>query len=339
LKEEERQEIGVIGAGSWGTTLANLLALKGHKVTLWVRRAELCKSIQEKQENVDYLPGIKLSRNIIPTRSLKDSVKDVTVLAVPSHGLRKVSTEIRSSVSRHTILVSTIKGIEADTFFTMSQLLADVFHDQGLPDFAVLSGPSFALEVCNEQPTAICVSSEKENVSQRVQQLFNTPHFRVYTNSDVIGVELGGALKNVLAIATGICDGLSLGESSQAALITRGLTEMIRLGAKMGANVETFSGLSGLGDLVLTCTGKSSRNHTVGFRLGRGEKLDDILSSMNMVAEGVRTTKAVHSLTKKYNLEMPICDQVYRILYENKPPKTAVLELMTRGLKGEMDEG
>jgi len=174
-------------------------------------------------------------------------------------------------------------------------------------------------------------------VAQRVQQLFNTPRFRVYTNSDVIGVELGGALKNVLAIATGICDGLSLGENSRAALITRGLSEMIRLGAKMGAKVETFSGLSGLGDLILTCTGKSSRNHTVGFRLGKGEKLDEILSSMNMVAEGVRTAKAVYSLTNKYHLEMPICGQVYSILYEKKSPKTAVIELMTRGLKGEMD--
>ncbi len=337
MKEEERQEIGVIGAGSWGTTLANLLALKGHKVILWVRRPELCRSILEKQENVDYLPNIKLSRNIIPTSSLKDSVKDVTVLAVPSHGLRKISTEIRNCVSDNTIFVSTIKGIEADSLFTVSQLLIDVFHDQRLPDFAVLSGPSFAVEVCNELPTAICVSSEKEDLAQRVQQLFNTQHFRVYTNSDVIGVELGGALKNVLAIATGICDGLSLGENSRAALITRGLTEMIRLGVKMGAKIETFSGLSGLGDLILTCTGKSSRNHTVGFRLGKGEKLDEILSTMNMVAEGVRTAKAVHSLTKKYNLEMPICDQVYRILYENKSPKTAVFELMTRGLKGEMD--
>ena len=338
MKEEERQEIGVIGAGSWGTTLANLLALKGHKVILWVRRPELCKSIQEKQENIDYLPGIKLSRNIIPTNSLKDSVKDVTVLALPSHGLRKISTEIRNYLSNNTTLVSTIKGIEAETLFTVSQLLADVFHDQRLPDFAVLSGPSFAVEVCDKLPTAICVSSEKEDVAQKVQQLFNTPQFRVYTNSDVIGVELGGALKNVLAIATGICDGLSLGENSRAALITRGLTEMIRLGVKMGAKVETFSGLSGLGDLILTCTGKSSRNHTVGFRLGKGEQLDEILSTMNMVAEGVRTAKAVHSLTKKYNLEMPICDQVYSILYENKSPKTAVFELMTRGLKGEMDE-
>lgn len=337
MKEEELQEIGVIGAGSWGTTLANLLALKGHKVILWVRRSELCRSIQEKQENVDYLPGIKLSRNIIPTNFLKDSVKNITVLALPSYGLRKISTEIRNCISNNTILVSTIKGIEEDTLFTVSQLLTDVFHGQRLPDFAVLSGPSFAVEVCHERPTAICVSSDKENVAQRVQQLFNTPHFRVYTNSDVIGVELGGALKNVLAIATGICDGLSLGENSRAALITRGLAEMIRLGMKMGAKVETFSGLSGLGDLILTCTGTSSRNHTVGFRLGQGEKLDEILSTMNMVAEGVRTAKAIHSLTKKYNLEMPICDQVYRILYEDKPPKKAVLELMTRGLKSERD--
>ncbi|MEE8423532.1 MAG: NAD(P)H-dependent glycerol-3-phosphate dehydrogenase [Thermodesulfobacteriota bacterium] len=336
--KEELQEIGVIGAGSWGTTLANLLALKGHKVILWVRRPELCRSIQEKQENADYLPGIKLSHNIIPTISLKDSVKDVTVLALPSHGLRKISEEITHCVSDNTTLVSTIKGIEEDTLFTVSQLLTDVFHDQRLPDFAVLSGPSFAAEVTKKLPTAICVSSEKEDVAEKVQQLFNTPYFRVYTNLDVIGVELGGALKNVLAIATGICDGLSLGENSRAALITRGLTEMIRLGMKMGAKIETFSGLSGLGDLILTCTGTSSRNHTVGFRLGKGEKLDEILSTMNMVAEGVRTAKAIHSLTKKYNLEMPICGQVYSILYENKSPKTAVLELMTRGLKGEMDE-
>jgi glycerol-3-phosphate dehydrogenase (NAD(P)+) len=335
LKGVNLQEIGVVGGGSWGTTLANLLALKGHKVDLWVRRDELCSSISENHENVDYLPGIKLSRNLTPTTNLKDAIKGITVLALPSHKLRAILQEIAESVSQDITFVSTIKGIEDESCLTVSQVVEDVFHGKLVPDFAVLSGPSFATEVCQKLPTAICVSSGKKVTAEKIQQLFNTPYFRVYTNPDVIGVELGGALKNVLAIATGICDGLSLGENSRAALITRGLAEIIRLGVKMGSKIETFYGLSGLGDLVLTCTGKSSRNYSVGFRLGKGEKLDEILSSMNMVAEGVKTTKAIHHLTRHYDIELPICEQVYNILYKNKSLQKAVSELMTRDLKGE----
>ncbi|MFQ5900729.1 MAG: NAD(P)H-dependent glycerol-3-phosphate dehydrogenase [Thermodesulfobacteriota bacterium] len=330
------EEIGVIGAGSWGTTLANLLARKGFNVSLWVRRTKLCKSIAEKHENLEYLPDVRLSPDIIPTTSLEESIrKDIVILSLPSHRIRDIIKNVRDSISQDTIIVNTSKGIEEDSLFTVSQVLKDVLSDVSYQGLAVLSGPSFAREVSKRLPAAVCIASENKKVASMVQSIFNTPYFRVYTNLDVMGVEIGGALKNVIAIASGICDGLSLGNNGRAALITRGLAEITRLGISMGARPETFSGLSGLGDLLLTCTGTLSRNHHVGFRLGKRGRLEDILSGMNMVAEGVRTTKAAYLLAKRYDIDMPITKQVYHILYKNKSPREAVMELMERELKRE----
>ena len=329
--------IGVLGAGSWGTTLANHLALKGHPVHLWVRREELCKRIEEEGENPDYLPGVKLSPLVMPTTSLEEAIMDkrFVVIAIPTHGMRRILQDAAPFLSG-AMVVSTTKGIEEGSLLTPTMVLREVVD--GLKGIAVLSGPSFAKEVADRLPTAVTVASEDRVMAEEIQALFTTPYFRVYTSTDVLGVELGGALKNVIAIAAGIGDGLGLGASSRAALITRGLAEMVRLGTRMGARVETFFGLAGLGDLVLTCTGELSRNHYVGVMLGRGYTLPAILSDMKMVAEGVRTARSVHDLAAREGVEMPISERVYRVLYCGLSPREAVLELMTRGLKAEWPE-
>lgn len=333
-------KIGVVGAGSWGTALTNLLALKGFKIDLWVFEKEVKDQIESYRENKVFLPGVSLSDQIYPSNDIEAVVKekDLVLLVVPSHVMRETASKIREHVSKETIVVSASKGIENKTHLTMSGVLREIFYEISGDSFAVLSGPSFAREVVRKVPTVIAVASKSQKVAGFVQHVFATPYFRVYTNNDMIGVELGGSVKNVIAIASGIIDGLDLGLNTRAALITRGLTEMRRLGLKLGANPRTFAGIAGVGDLVLTCTGDVSRNHTVGKKIGEGMKLNEILSEMRMVAEGVKTAKSVYNLSRKLGVEMPISQEVYHVLYDDIAPKEAVRRLMTRDLKHELDE-
>ena len=334
------KRIGVVGAGSWGTALANLLATKGYPIDWWVFEEDLCRRLAEAYENDLFLPGIKLSENLRPTNDLAAVVqdKDLVVIVVPSHVVRELVTRMASHLAPHTILVSASKGIENDTLLTMSQVIKEVIPDLDQDQMAVLSGPSFAREVAMGAPTVVTVASAQLSCAQVVQQAFATPAFRVYTNLDLIGVELGGSVKNVIAIAAGMVDGLGLGLNSRAALITRGMTEIRRLGVAMGANPRTFTGSAGIGDLVLTCTGDISRNHMVGVKIGQGRQLDDVLGEMRMVAEGVKTARSVYNLSKRLGVEMPICHAVFQILYEHLAPRDAVYLLMTRDLKNELDE-
>ena len=338
--EEERiigLRIGVIGAGSWGTTLANLLAKKGFTTTLWVYEEELIGPIATNRENHLYLPGVELDEKIVPTGSLKEACqnKDLLVNVTPSQVVRGIIQHIKDHLSPQSILVSASKGIENDTLLTMSEVIREALSLDEKSRIAVLSGPSFAREVSREIPTAVTIASGNKEQAQQLQQIFSTPYFRVYTNPDVIGVEIGGSLKNVIALAAGISDGLRFGYNTRAALITRGLAEISRLALKMGASPLTLAGLSGLGDLVLTCTGELSRNRTVGMKLGQGMGLDQILKDMKTVAEGIKTTRSAYDLSKKLNVPMPITEQVYNILYQKKDPKEAVTQLMTRDLKVE----
>jgi glycerol-3-phosphate dehydrogenase (NAD(P)+) len=332
------EKIAVIGGGSWGTTLAALLADKGHDVTLWVYEADLAGRMRDTRINDLYLPGFKLPENLMVDSRLGETVKDkdVIVTVTPSHVTRNVLTGLLPEIREGAIFVSASKGIENDSLMTMNDVMEDVLPKGFHHRLAFLSGPSFAREVCKKMPTAVSVASRSPETAARVQNVFNCDYFRVYTNPDVIGVELGGALKNVIAIAAGCSDGLGYGHNTRAALITRGLSEIARLGMAMGANPLTFSGLSGMGDLVLTCTGELSRNRTVGFRLGQGATLKDILSEMKMVAEGVKTTKSAYDLSQKYSVSMPITEQVYKLLYEEKEPNQVVRDLMGRDLKSEL---
>jgi glycerol-3-phosphate dehydrogenase (NAD(P)+) len=266
------------------------------------------------------------------------SQKDLVLIVTPSHVMRDVSGKMRGHIDPHTIVVSASKGIEIGTHLTMSGILAQTLPELSSDRIAVLSGPSFAKEVARQVPTVITVAAHNKPVAAKVQQVFATPYFRVYTSKDMIGVELGGSVKNVIAIAAGIIDGMGLGLNTRAALITRGLIEMRRLGVKLGASPRTFTGTAGIGDLVLTCTGDLSRNHTVGKKIGQGMKLSQILEEMHMVAEGVKTARSVYNLSGKLGVEMPICHQIYHILYEDVPPKQALQKLMTRDLKDELDE-
>ena len=330
-------QIGVIGAGSWGTTLANLLAKKGLNITLWAYEEELITSLAATQENTLYLPGIKLSSTIVPTGSLKDVCqgKDLILIVTPSQVVRHIMQQILPYLSPQQILINASKGIENKTLLTMSEVVREVLLLNDDQRLAVLSGPSFAREVSKEIPTAVTIASKNLDLAQQLQEIFSTPYFRVYTNPDVTGVELGGALKNVIAIAAGISDGLSFGNNTRAALITRGVAEISRLALHRGADPLTLSGLSGLGDLVLTCTGELSRNRTVGIKLGQGMVLSQILKEMRMVAEGIKTAESAFDLSRKMKVAMPITEQVYYILYQNKNPRDAVNELMTRDLKVE----
>jgi glycerol-3-phosphate dehydrogenase (NAD(P)+) len=333
-------KIGVIGAGAWGTALANLLANKGLDVALWVFEQEVCTDILEERENKVFLPGIPLSQNIRPSNDLERVAanKDILLLVVPSHVFRSVAAQVVHCPAEDTLIVSATKGIENRTYLTTSGILKQLLPPRLHTQIAVLSGPSFAKEVAKKIPTAITVAAFDPEVAKAVQNIFATEYFRVYTSDDVCGVELGGALKNVIAIAAGISDGLGLGYNTRAALITRGATEVQRLGITLGANPRTFMGLAGIGDLVLTCTGKLSRNWTVGCKIGQGVKIEAILSDMRMVAEGVKTTRSVYNMSQEMGVEMPITEQIYRMLYEDLDPKEALQTLMTRDLKHELDE-
>ncbi len=333
-------KIGVIGAGAWGTALANLLANKGFNVALWVFEPEVCADILEKRENKVFLPGVSLSANIWPSNDLDQVAanKEMLLLVVPSHVFRSVAVRMVHHPTEKSLIVTATKGIETETHLTVSSILKQLLPPRLQSRIAVLSGPSFAREVAKQIPTAVTVAAFDPEVARAVQSIFATPYFRVYTSGDVVGVELGGALKNVIAIAAGISDGLGLGYNTRAALITRGITEIQRLGIRLGADRETFMGLAGIGDLVLTCTGKLSRNWTVGYKIGQGMKLEAILSEMRMVAEGVKTTRSVYNMSRKMGAEMPIVEQVYRILYEDLDPNEALQVLMSRNLKHELDE-
>lgn len=333
-------KIAVIGAGSWGTALANLLAKKGLSVVLLARREEVAHAIGERHENPFYLPGISLSSRLKATTEAEEILPkaEVIVFAVPSHALRETIRQLKPLLKNPVPLVSTIKGIEEKTQATMSQVLAEELGSSWQAMFTVLSGPSFAEEVAKEFPTAVTLAGYDREITTRIQKLFSCPYFRVYRSTDVIGVELAGALKNIIAIAVGISDGLKLGFNARAALITRGLAEISRLGLRLGANPLTFSGLAGLGDLVLTCTGPLSRNRSVGLRLGKGEKLSQILSDMTQVAEGVRTTASVKELSERLKVEMPITQAVYRVLYQEEDPLKMAQDLLSRELKEEFGE-
>ncbi|HMK44581.1 MAG TPA: NAD(P)H-dependent glycerol-3-phosphate dehydrogenase [Dissulfurispiraceae bacterium] len=327
--------VAVIGAGSWGTTLAALLADKGYDTTLWTHEAELAQSINAERTNHLFLPGQTLPPLLRATDDLSAALSGARFVlnAVPTQHIRSVFTNTAPLLSPETVLVSAAKGIEITTFKTPSMILAELL---GRP-VAALSGPSFAKEVLARQPTAVTLATSNVTVGYMLQELFNTDFFRVYTHDDVIGVEIGGALKNVIAIASGISDGLGLGHNARAALITRGLSEIKRLGAAFGTRDITFSGLSGIGDLLLTCTALLSRNYSVGFKLGQGLSLTEITSQSKSVAEGVPTALAAHQFARTNTIEMPITEQVYLTLYEGKLPADAVRDLMTRSLRAEFD--
>ena len=328
--------MAVIGGGSWGTTLAVLLANKDYDVSLWVYEEGLAEKIRSTRINAVYLPGVVIPDSINVSHRMEDVLKNTRYILniVPTQHTRAVLREAIPYIPEDALIISASKGVEKGSLLTVTGIIKELCRCE----VAVLSGPSFAEEVIKKLPTAVTVASENSATGLLLQEIFNTDYFRVYTHNDVLGVELGGSLKNVIAIASGISDGLNLGFSARAALITRGLAEITRLGVAMGAEEKTFGGLSGLGDLVLTCTGSLSRNYTVGVKLGQGLKLKDILTSMSMVAEGVSTAESAYELSKKYNVEMPIVEQIYKVINEDKNPSDAVKELMTRTLKAEFSD-
>jgi len=328
-----------MGGGSWGTTLANLLAEKGHEVRLWLREEEACRAIAIGRENTLFLPGVRLSENLTPYNDVADALSGSAMVlnAVPSHGVREVFSAARPHISRDAVIVSATKGIEDGTLLTPSGVLKDALDGASYGAIAVLSGPTFASEVSARLPAAVVAASDDAHAAEFVQRLFSTAYFRVYAGSDVPGVELGGAFKNVIAIASGICDGLGLGANARAALITRGLAEITRLGVRLGANAHTFSGLSGLGDLVLTCTGALSRNYTTGVSIGRGKTVTEAVEGRLTVSEGVKTSKGAYALACRTGVDMPVTTEVYRVIHESKPPREAGMDLMSRDLRSEME--
>ncbi|UCE87287.1 MAG: NAD(P)-dependent glycerol-3-phosphate dehydrogenase [Deltaproteobacteria bacterium] len=331
--------VAVLGAGSFGTCLA-LLCAREHDVTIWARSRELALAIDRDRHNPRYLTDIELPENVRATADLEDATagRELVICAVPSHGVREVMSAASGLLDPGAIVVSTVKGIEVETGLTMHGVLEEVLAPAQRPRIVCLSGPSFAREVADRRPTVVTLASREEAYAISVQASLSCPWFRCYSHDDVIGVELGGALKNVIAIAVGMSDGLGLGQNARAALMTRGLAEITRLGVRMGANPLTFLGLSGVGDLLLTCTGDLSRNRSVGFELGRGRKLDEIVAGMRQVAEGVRTTRAACSLARRYDLEMPIAEMVQDVLDgELEDPIEAVERLMTRQLRSETE--
>jgi glycerol-3-phosphate dehydrogenase (NAD(P)+) len=329
--------VGVIGAGSWGTALALVLARKGFTVKIWSHTQGVADEINIGRENASYLPGHTIPDNLSATSDLEEVCRyqDMMVLVAPSHVTRDVMTDAAPYLREHIPIVSATKGIENDTLETIHEVLEDVLPFRYHPYLSYLSGPSFAKEVAEGVPTAVVIAAYGEKLAMAVQHAFNTPLFRCYRTNDVVGVEIGGSLKNVIAIAAGAADGMGFGHNARAGLITRGLAEISRMAVARGANPLTLAGLAGMGDLVLTCTGGLSRNRTVGTQLGQGRDIDDILADMKMVAEGVKTAKSVHDLAAKMHVEMPICESVYQVIYEKKSPHQALVDLMSRELKRE----
>ncbi|KKI88800.1 glycerol-3-phosphate dehydrogenase [Bacillus sp. SA1-12] len=336
----EQEQITVLGAGSWGTALAIVLADNGHHVKLWGHRPELIIDINEKRTNEKYLPGVKLPENITGVSNLEQSLEGArtVVLAVPTKAIRGVLSDISKVLKDAITIVHVSKGIEPDTLKRVSEIIEEVMPGHLLKDVVVLSGPSHAEEVSQRHITTVTSSSKNMEAAEYIQDLFINSNFRVYTNPDVIGVEIGGALKNIIALAAGISDGLGYGDNAKAALITRGLAEIARLGSKMGGNPLTFSGLTGIGDLIVTCTSVHSRNWRAGNLLGKGQKLEEVLENMGMVVEGVRTTKAAYQLAEKYEVKMPITEALYNVLFNDQEPKLAVDSLMARVRTHEMED-
>lgn len=326
--------IGVAGSGSWGCAIARLLANNGHEVTLWAHREETCRELAQKHENEKRLPGVKLPESIVYTSDVHEAArgKDILVFAVPSAAVRSTAAKFSEHVADGTVIVSLTKGIERSTGFLMTEVIKDE-----IPQCAVvaLSGPSHAEEVGADLPTAIVAGSENEETAKYVQTAFASPVFRVYTSTDIKGIEIGGALKNVIALAAGMADGLGYGDNTKAALITRGIAEISRLGRAMGAKPETFAGLTGIGDLIVTCASRHSRNRKAGFLIGRGYTADEAMKEVNMVVEGVHSAQAALELAGKYSIEMPIVTEVNRILFEGRSAGDAVAKLMGRDSKPE----
>jgi len=331
--------VTMIGAGSFGTALALVLDTAGNKVKMWAREQEIVDSINRDHRNPSYLSDIDLPKDIRAYNELKAALEgcDQVIFATPSHALREVASKVKPLLKGHELIVTVSKGIENQTLKTMSQVLVEVFQDTILEDnIGVLYGPSHAEEVGKLRPTTVVASAYSKRSARIIQETFLTPMFRVYVNLDIMGVEIGGSVKNIMAIAAGIVDGAGMGDNAKAALITRGLHEMKRMGTMLGAHADTFSGLTGMGDLIVTCTSEHSRNRNLGLRIGKGEKLDDIVNSMNMVAEGVRTTRSVSDWALRNGVEMPITQAVYQILFENTDPSDALQKLMTREPKEEI---
>jgi glycerol-3-phosphate dehydrogenase (NAD(P)+) len=331
-------KLTVIGAGSWGTTIAGILAAK-EPTTLWARRADVAESINTGGENREYLPGVALPDGLEATTDLAAAVAgtDLVVMGVPSHGYRDVITQIAHSVPGHVPILSLAKGIEQGSLMRMTEVTLDVMPGHDPERVGVLTGPNLASEINAGQPAATVIALGDQDLAERMQRVFITPTFRVYTNDDVAGCEAAGALKNVMAIAAGMAHGLGFGDNTMATLITRALAELTRLGIAMGGRPLTFAGLAGMGDLIATCMSDKSRNHTVGYGLGRGRSLDEVLAGMKEVAEGVKSTRGVLELADRHQVEMPIATQVGRVLYEGASPAEAVSTLMTREAKAEMD--
>ncbi|MEF9990943.1 MAG: NAD(P)H-dependent glycerol-3-phosphate dehydrogenase [Romboutsia sp.] len=331
------EKICVLGAGSWGSALALGLAKKGYEVNMWTLNQIQAEKINKTKENTDYLPGVLFPNNITVTTDLEDAIKNsiVIVLAVPSQAIRSICTKIKPFVEDNQILVDVAKGLEKGSGLRLSEVCKEELPNNS---YVTLSGPSHAEEVSRDIPTTVVVASENLAIAQKVQDIFMSPKLRVYTNPDIVGVELGGALKNIIAFGAGVCDGLGYGDNAKAALMTRGIREIGRLGAAMGANPNTFSGLSGIGDLIVTCTSMHSRNRRAGILIGQGKSLEETLAEVKMVVEGITATEVAYEVSKKLNIDMPITEAIYSVLYKGLNPNDVVIDLMMRNKTHEMEE-
>lgn len=333
------KDIAVLGAGSWGTALALLLAKKGFQVHLWGRDPEKIEVINRTRENLHYLPGVILPNEITATTDLEEALiaKKYVVLSVPSDKIRNLCCNIKGLITKEMMIVNVAKGIEQETLKRMSEVIEEELQEKS-PLITVLSGPSHAEEVGRNIPTTVVIGSKSRQAAEEIQDLFMSPKFRVYTNPDLVGIEIGAALKNVIALGTGIADGIGYGDNTKAALMTRGVKEIARLGVAVGANPLTFAGLTGIGDLIVTCTSMHSRNRRAGMQIGKGESLQQVLAKIGMVVEGVTATKAGCALSEKYQVPMPICKETYEVLFKGKDPREAVVDLMMRQKTHEVEE-
>ena len=330
-------KITLCGGGSWGTAIARLLSNKGHELNFYIRNKEVIEDIRKNKENTKYLPGAKFEKEINLTNNLDSVLEDIDVfiIAVPTSSIREVLTSIKDKISKDVNIVNLSKGIEVESLDRISEISSEILKDN---PFVALSGPSHAEEVGKDIPTTLVASSENLKVAQTIQHEFSTPIFRIYTNPDLVGVEMGGALKNIIALAAGMNDGLAYGDNSKAALMTRGIYEMSKLGISLGANPHTFNGLSGIGDLIVTCTSMHSRNRRAGILIGEGKSMEEACNEVGQVVEGVKTVKSAYKLAKLKNIEMPITNALYKVLYEGYDPNRAVYELMTRENKDEIEQ-
>lgn len=331
-------DCAVLGAGGWGTTIASLLLNNGHNVTLWEYDKSYCEVLNEKRVNELFLPGYRIPDEIFITNDLDlaTSNKHFIVIAIPTQYIRSVLKKVSFNNIKKSIIVNLSKGIEVDSLKRVSEVIMEIFPEFNDNNIVTISGPSHAEEVCRKIPTALVAASHSLDVARFIRAEFMNPYFRVYSTDDLVGVELGGSLKNIIAIAAGLVEGAGLGDNTKAALMTRGIAEISRLGVAMGARPETFSGLSGIGDVIVTCMSRHSRNRFVGIEIGKGKTLKQVLSEMKMVAEGVDTSRSVYLLSKKYNIDTPICTEVYKVLFEDKNPLIATTDLMTRDAKEEI---